>query len=270
MTMKWTSRLALGAAVAALLAGTSPAMADLKIGISAEPYPPFSSQDATGKWVGWELDFADALCAEVKEKCEIVATAWDGIIPALTSKQIDVIIASMLITQKRKEVIDFTQFYYDTPPAIIGPKDGDKDISPAHMKGKTLGVQVSTGHERYATKFLVPAGVELKTYSTQDEANNDLAAGRLDYVLANSSALYDFLDTDQGKGCCELKSIVEKPKDDPGIYGEGVGAGVRKEDTALKDKLNAAITAMAKAGKLEEITKKYPQLVGKMTLPTGN
>ena len=268
--MKWTSRIAIGAAFAALLATTAPAMADLKIGISAEPYPPFAAQDATGKWVGWEIDLANALCAQINEKCEIVATAWDGIIPALTSKQIDVIMASMLITEKRKAVIDFTQFYYDTPPAIIGAKTGDKDISPDHMKGKTLGVQVSTGHERYASKYLVPAGIELKTYSTQDEANNDLAAGRLDYVLANSSALYDFLDTDQGTACCELKSIVEKPKDDPGIYGEGVGAGVRKEDTALKDKLNAGITALAKAGKFDEITKNYPQLVGKMTLPSGN
>ena len=268
--MKWTSRIAIGAAFAALLASSAPAMADLKIGIAAEPYPPFASQDASGKWVGWEIDLANALCAQINEKCEIVATAWDGIIPALTSKQIDVIMASMLITQKRKEVIDFSQFYYDTPPAIIGAKNGDKDITPDHLKGKTLGVQVSTGHERYASKYLVPAGIEHKTYSTQDEANNDLAAGRLDYVLANSSALYDFLDTDQGKACCELKSIVEKPKDDPGIYGEGVGAGVRKEDTALKDKLNAGITALAKAGKFQEITAKYPQLVGKMTLPTGN
>lgn len=268
--MTFMSRMAFGAAFAGLLATAAPALADLKIGIAAEPYPPFASQDATGKWVGWEIDFADALCAEVKEKCEVVATAWDGIIPALTSKQIDVIVASMLITEKRKEVIDFTQFYYDTPPAIIGPKDGNKDASAEAMKGKTLGVQVSTGHERYATKYLVPSGVELKTYSTQDEANNDLAAGRLDFVLANSSALYDFLDTDQGKGCCELKTIVEKPKDDPGIYGEGVGAGLRKEDTALKDKLNAAITAMAKAGKFDEITKNYPQLVGKMTLPAAN
>ncbi|MCA3562022.1 MAG: transporter substrate-binding domain-containing protein [Aestuariivirga sp.] len=267
--MKWTSCIALGAAFAALLASALPAMADLKIGISAEPYPPFASQDAAGTWVGWEIDFAEALCAEVKEKCEIVATAWDSIIPALTSKQIDVIVASMLITQERKEAIDFTRFYYDTPPAIIGAKNGDKDISPAHMKGKMLGVQAATGHELYATRYLVPPGVGLKTYLTLDEANTDLAAARLDYVLASSPALYDFLGTDQGKQCCELKSIVEKPADDTGIYGEGVGAGVRKEDTALKDKLNAAIAAMAKAGEFEEITKNYPHLVGKITLPSG-
>jgi polar amino acid transport system substrate-binding protein len=187
--------------------------------------------------------------------------------PALTAKQIDLIWASMLITTKRKETIDFTKMYYDTPPAMIGPKNGDKDISPEHLKGKTIGVQVSTGHERYASKYLVPKGIEMKTYAIQDEANNDLAAGRLDYVLANSSALYDFLESEPGKACCELKGMVEKPKDDPEIYGEGVGGGVRKEDTALKEKLNAAIDALAKKGTFEEITKKYPQLEGRMTLP---
>ena len=265
--MKWTRRSTFAAAAALFLAASAPAMADLKFGVAAEPYPPFTSKDASGKWVGWEIDVMDAVCAEMKETCKVEEVAWDGIIPALTSKQIDVIWSSMLITSKRKETIDFTQMYYDTPPAMIGPKNGDMDISPAHLKGKTLGVQVSTGHERYATKYLVPEGVELKTYATQDEANNDLAAGRLDYVLANSSALIDYLGTSQGADCCELKGMIEKPKDDPGIYGEGVGGGVRKEDTALKEKLNAAITALAKSGKFEEITKKYPQLVGKMTLP---
>ncbi len=265
--MTITRRLTLAAAAAALFFSAAPAMADLKFGIAAEPYPPFTSKDATGKWVGWEVDLMDAVCAEMKEKCEIVEVAWDGIIPALTAKQIDVIWSSMLITEKRKEVIDFSSMYYDTPPAIIGPKDGDLNHTVDHLKGKTVAVQVSTGHERYVQKYLEPQGVVVKIYATQDEANNDLAAGRVDYVIANSSALYDYLETEQGKTCCEMKGIIEKPKDDPGIYGEGVGGGVRKEDTALKEKLSAAIASLAKAGKFEEITNKYPQLVGKMTLP---
>jgi polar amino acid transport system substrate-binding protein len=56
-------------------------------------------------------------------------------------------------------------------------------------------------------------------------------------------------------------------KDDPAILGEGVGGGVRKEDTALKEKLNVAIAELAKAGKFEEITNSYPDLVGKMITP---
>jgi polar amino acid transport system substrate-binding protein len=266
--MKFTRRLLFAAAATVLMAVQAPAMADIKFGIAAEPYPPFTSKDASGTWVGWEVDLMNAVCAQMNEKCEIVDVAWDGIIPALTAKQIDVIWSSMLITDERKKTIDFTQMYYDTPPAIIGPKNGDLDVAPEKMKGKTVGVQVSTGHERYAQKFLVPAGIEIKTYATQDEVNNDLAAGRLDYVLANSSALSDYLKTTQGSDCCELKAILEKP-DDPGIYGEGVGGGVRKDDTALKEKLNAAIVALAKAGTFEEITAKYPDLVGKMTLPKG-
>ena len=268
--MKITRRFAVAAVATIMMAGASTAaMADIKFGVAAEPYPPFSSKDASGNWVGWEIELMDAVCAQMNEKCELKEVAWDGIIPALTSKQIDVIWSSMSITGERKQTIDFTNMYYNTPTVIIGAKTGDMDITPEHLKGKVIGAQVSTIHEKYVQKYYAPAGAEVKTYATQDEANNDLAAGRLDYVLANSSALFDFLDTQQGKDCCELKTIVEKPADDPGIYGEGVGGGVRKEDTALKEKLNAAISALAKAGKFEEITKNYPQLVGKMTLPKG-
>lgn len=238
-------------------------MADLKFGVAAEPYPPFTSKDASGKWVGWEVDLMDALCAEIKEKCEIAEVAWDGIIPALQSKQFDLIWSSMSITAERKQTIDFSSMYYNTPTVIIGAKTGDLDITPDHLKGKVIGVQVSTIHEKYLQKYY-SAGSEIKTYATQDEANNDLAAGRVDYVQADGSALDAFLKTEQGTACCELKGQVA---DDPEILGEGVGAGIRKEDTALKDKINAGIAALAKAGKFKEITAKYPDLVGKMIVP---
>ena len=264
--MTLTRHLVFATAAAAFLAGAGPAFADIRFGIAAEPYAPFTSKDASGVWVGWEVDVMNALCAEMKEKCVIVEVAWDGIIPALTANKIDVIWASMLITEERKKTIDFTQMYYNTPAAIIGPKNGDTDTAPEHFKGKTIGVQVSTAHAVYVQKYFVPAGAEIKTYATQDEANNDLAAGRLDYVQANSSALFDYLKSEQGKACCEFKAMVA---DTPDIYGEGTGGGVRQEDTALRDKLNAAITALAKAGGFEAITAKYPDLVGKMTLPKG-
>ena len=120
---------------------------------AAEPYPPFTSKDASGKWVGWEIDLINAVCKHLNEKCELVEVAWDGIIPALTSKQIDLIWSSMWITEERKKTIDFSNMYYDTPTVIIGAKNGDLDISPEHLKGKTIGTQVSTIHERYVQKY---------------------------------------------------------------------------------------------------------------------
>lgn len=254
------------AAAVALTLGAGAAVAEdaVKFGVAAEPYKPFSSLDASGKWVGWEMDLMDAVCAEAKLKCELVATAWDGIIPALLAKNIDVIWSSMSITAERKQQIDFTSMYYNTPTVIVGAKNGDLDITPAHLAGKTLGVQVSTTHSRYAEKFFGAAGAVLKTYQTLDEHNQDLAAGRLDYVQGDGSAMDAFVASEQGKACCEVKGQVPE---DAATLGEGVGGGMRKEDDELEAKLNGAISALAKSGGFDAITAKYPELVGKMIVP---
>lgn len=261
--MKVSRRIMLAAATVALVATATPAMADVKFGVAAEPYAPFTVKDASGKWTGWEIDLMDAVCAKMGEKCEIIDTAWDGIIPALTAKQIDVIWSSMSITDERKKTIDFTNMYYFTPSLIMGAKNGDMDITPAHLAGKTLGVQVSTTHQAYAEKYYAESTI--KVYQTQEEANQDLFSGRLDYVQADSSALDAFLKGESGASCCESKGKVAA---DPEILGHGAGGGVRKEDTELLAKLNAAISALAADGTIQKITEKYPDLNGVLELPT--
>src|SRR5262245_43393693 len=92
---KMIKALVLTACLTALQTGL--AHADLKIGFAAEPFPPFSSKDPSGKWVGWEVEAIDAVCKAMKEKCDYVEVAWDGIIPALQAKTIDVIWSAMVI-----------------------------------------------------------------------------------------------------------------------------------------------------------------------------
>ncbi|TWF52211.1 transporter substrate-binding domain-containing protein [Neorhizobium alkalisoli] len=226
---------------------------EIKVGLAAEPYPPFASPDANGKWVGWEVDFMEAVCAEAKLKCVITPVAWDGIIPALTTKKIDAIIASMSITEERMKTIDFSDKYYNTPTGVIGPKSEKFTATPEGLKGKVIGVQVSTVHQEYVTKYFAPVASEVKEYQTQDEANQDLAAGRLDAVQADSIALDAFLTSDAGK-CCDLKGYV---KDDVAILGPGVGVGLRKDETELKTKINAAIKAIRANGTYDKFSKKY-------------
>jgi polar amino acid transport system substrate-binding protein len=252
--MKKLVKIAAAAALAVVAGVASANAAPIRFGMAPEPYPPFASKDASGKWVGWEIDLMDAVCKAMNAECKIVETSWDGIIPALQAKQIDVIWSSMSITNERKKVIDFTDKYYNTPTAIIGPKDEKFGVSPEDLKGKTIGVQVSTVHQNYVEKHFVPAGAKVKTYQTQDEANQDLAAGRVDAVQADSIALGAFLATDQGKACCDSKGNVPE---DLEILGPGVGGGVRKEDTALREKLNAAIKKVRESGEYDKITKKY-------------
>ncbi len=237
-----------------ILAASGASAETVKVGYAAEPYPPFTTPDASGKWTGWEVDFTDAICAKAKLDCVIVPTAWDGIIPALTSNKIDVIIASMSINDERMKTIDFSDKYYNTPSVIIAAKGSTIKPTPEGLAGKILGVQVSTTHEAYAQKYFAKSVSEIKQYQTQDEANQDLAAGRIDALQADSVAEDAFLASDQGKACCESKGAV---KDDQAILGMGVGVGLRKGDTALKDKINAAIKAIRSDGTYEALSKKY-------------
>ncbi len=241
------------AVVATLAFGTAALAGPVKIGVAAEPYPPFTSPDANGKWVGWEIDFMDAICKQAKLDCVVTPTAWDGIIPALTAGQIDVIMSSMSITPERMKTIDFSDKYYNTPAMIVVAKDSTITPDAAGLKGKIVGVQVSTTHAAYTQKYFAPVASEVKTYQTQDEANQDLGAGRIDAIMADSIAMADFLKSDAGKACCKSAGNV---KDDPEILGQGVGFGLRKGDP-LKATLNAAIAAIRADGTYDAITKKY-------------
>ena len=242
------------ALLAAVLLASPVAAQEVKIGIAAEAYPPFASPDASGNWVGWEIDFINAMCAAAEMTCVITPVAWDGIIPSLTSGQIDVIMASMSITEERMQTIDFSDKYYNTPTVIIGTKGVDMAPTPEGLAGKIIGVQASTVHADYVEKYFAPTAAEVKIYQTQDEANSDLAAGRIDAIQADSIAMDAFLASEAGAACCDLKGAVA---DDPAILGLGVGAGIRKGEEDLKAKINAGIAKVIADGTYDTITAKY-------------
>jgi polar amino acid transport system substrate-binding protein len=241
-------------AIAATFAlGTAAFAEPLKIGIAAEPYPPFASPDAAGNWVGWEVDFINAVCAAGQMECVITPVAWEGIIPSLTGGQIDAIMASMSITEERSKTIDFSDKYYNTPSVVVTAKGSGLTPDTAGMAGKIIGVQVSTVHEAYSQAHFTDAA-EIKTYQTTDEGFQDLAAGRVDASMADSIAIDAFLASDVGKACCEAIGAVA---DDKAILGTGVGVGLRKGEDALKAQFNAAIAKVIADGTYDAISKPY-------------
>lgn len=240
-------------AIAALAGLAAPASAQevVRLGTTPESYPPFTWVDAQGKLNGFEIEIADALCAQMQVKCEWVLQSWDGIIPALQEKKFDAIVASMSITDERKQVVDFSDKYYNSPAIFIGPKSETVEISPAGLQGKTIGVQVSTIHASYI-EAKYKGVVTIKTYDTQENANLDLIAGRVDLLLADSVALTDgFLKSPEGADF-EIKG---KPFTDP-LMGDGAGVAVRKGDP-LGAKFSEAIKAIRANGVYKKINDKY-------------
>ena len=255
--MRILIHVAAAAAVLAIAAGAAEAQeakewTTVRIGVDAT-YPPFEFTGPDGQIQGFSIDIANALCERMKVECEFMNQDWEGIIPALQANRFDAIVSSMSITEERKQQVDFTSKYYNTPPAIAVPTDSElKGVTPEDLAGKTIGAQVSTTHANYVQDKYPES--ELKAYPSPDEYKLDLATGRIDAAMDDSVVLSAWLETEEGAACCRLLGTVES---DPVIHGEGAGIAIRKEDTALRDKFNEALEEIRADGTYEKINEKY-------------
>ena len=233
-----------------LLSSTISAQA-VRIGTEGA-YPPFNSIDPNGNLVGFDIDIADALCDAANIQCEFVVQDWDGMIPGLLAKKYDAIIASMSITEERKKKVDFTGKYYNTPAKFVAPVGKNLDVSPEGLSGMSVAVQRATIHENFLRDNF--PDLEIRVYATQDEANADLASGRVDLGHANSVALMaGFLNTDMGKGF----EFVGPDYNAPQWHGVGAGIAVRKGANNLRMRLDAAIDTIRANGTYAKINAKY-------------
>ena len=238
-------------------------------------YPPWNNINSAGDLEGAEIDFGNEACKRMGVTCEWVTQDWDGIIPALLQGKYDIIIAGMSITEERKEKVNFTTGYMTDGARFAVLKDsgladlniagmakvnlnnaGGKEQAAigqliAAMDGKTVCVQSSTIHQNFLEKHMSGA-VDVNLYQAVDDHNLDLAAGRCDAILADVGSIIDFMESDGG-----VDVAFTGPTFSGGVFGDGVGGAVRKEDTQILDMWNAAISEMSKDGTTAEITKKW-------------
>jgi len=224
----------------------------VRIGVEGA-YPPFSYVEPSGELAGFDIDIAKALGKAMGAEITLVAQDWDGIIPALLAKKYDAIIASMSITEERKKKVAFSNKYYNTPAKFVCKKGSIDSFSREAIKGKSVGVQRATIHDKYLTDNY-GKDVKVKRYGTQDEAYLDIVAGRIDMLLADSIALSDgFLKKEEGKDY----QFIGPDLSDPKWFGNGAGIAIRKEDKDLAALFNKAIDAIRADGTYKAIQDKY-------------
>ena len=238
-------------------------------------YKPWNFTDPSGKLVGFEVDLAEDLCKRMKAKCEIVAQAFDGVIPALNAGKFDAIMAGMNITEKRKEAIIFTQPYGRTPstfavlkssPLAKLPEQGKvyslnpEGLAAAQksldglkpmLKGKVIGVQTSTAQANFLEQYFKDV-IEIRQYKTTEQHDLDLAAGRVDGVFASTSYLKGVVEAPENK-----EMMLSGPRYGGGPLGFGVAVGLRKTDPDLQAKFDAAVGAAIADGTVAKLSTKW-------------
>jgi arginine/ornithine transport system substrate-binding protein len=243
--------LALLLAAAASAHAQAPDWKKVRIAVEGA-YPPFSEIGPDGQIKGFDIDIANALCADMKAQCTLVQQEFDGMIPALNARKFDAVIASMSITEERKRSVAFSDKYYATPARLVARKGTPLLPTPEGMKGKRIGVQRSTTHDRFATDTFKDS--EIVRYTGQDQVFLDLQSGRLDAVLADQVAVtFGLLKRPAGKDYAFIGPVFA----DPAYFGIGAGVAMRKGDTQLQARFNQAIKDIRANGAYQAIEKQY-------------
>ncbi|MBT2326549.1 ABC transporter substrate-binding protein [Variovorax paradoxus] len=230
--------------------GTACAQSSYRIATEGS-YPPWSFKDSQGALQGWDVDIAKALCEKMRAKCEIVAQDWDGIIPGLMARKYDMIVASMAITEQRRQRVAFSAKYKETISRFVARKGTPADVSPTALKGKKIGVQRGSVQAAYLTQSYRDS--ELKFYDTPQAAELDLVAGRVEYIFGNMVTYYvGFLKTREAR-----EFAFTGPDLKGGVLGDGNGIALRKDDTQTLSRVNAALEAIRADGTYDRITAKY-------------
>nr|WP_245432360.1 transporter substrate-binding domain-containing protein [Mesorhizobium loti] len=235
--------------------------------------PPWDGTNEKGELYGYDIDVGLDLCRRVNVQCKFVAQDWDGIIPALLVGKYDVIMSGMAITEKRKQSIAFSHPYAAGYNQLVVRKELGLDPGDTRQRlnlsaidaggkavlerlrsiltGKTMGVLRSSNSEA-VLKELFGDVVTLRSYDSLDNLKLDLAAGRVDGGLADYFTWRDFLETPEGAGATFLG-----PQVNGGLWGPGVGAGMRKDDGELLARFNTALDAAVADGTIKTLSLKW-------------
>ena len=192
-------------------------------------------------------------CVAAQLNCELVVQEWDGMIPNLIAKKYDAIVSSMSMSAERRQKVAFTQRYYDSPSVFIVSKQSElKQVNKNSLKGLKLGVTLSTSQASYVAKHY--NDIETVVFSESPKLYEALADGKVDVILEDKLAIYDWIANTKAGSCC--KFIGDDIKD-PIYFGDGAGIAVRLDDTTLLGLLNTAIDKIKADGTYDMINAKY-------------
>lgn len=209
-------------------------------------YPPFSFQGEDGKLTGFEVEFAESLAQHMGVKAKLSPTKWDGMLAALESKRIDVVINQVTISPERQKKYDFSTSYTVSGIQVLTKKGNEGEFStPDALKGKKVGVGLGSNYEQWLRAN--EPGVDIRTYDDDPTKYQDLRVGRINAILVDRLAALDLV-----KKTGNTLAVAGKP-----FARQESGVALRKNNPELLAAINEAIAGMQKDGSLAKISDKW-------------
>ena len=204
-------------------------------------FPPYEYHE-NNAIVGIDADIARAIADQMGMELEIQDMAFDSLIPAIQSGKADFAAAGMTVNEERLRNVDFTETYAEAAQVII-VKEGSAIAAPADLTGKKIGVQTGTTGDIYADDV---ENAEVQRFNKGMEAVMALTQDKLDAVIIDREPAKVFVKENEG-----LKIL------DEAFTEEEYAIAIKKGNTELLEKMNAAIKELKESGELQKIVDKY-------------
>ncbi len=222
-------------------------------------YPPWNFYNEAGELTGFEIEMVNEIAKITGNEIEYITLDFDALIPNLKADRLNFFLSGMTINKDRLRAIDFSDAYMEIPAAFVTKDESLKDVQDYDalvkaLEGKAVGTQAGTIHAIWAEDVL-DGKADLRSYRSAEELATDISAGRVDVGLADRIVWDNYLNSHADAFFLfgpELSS-----EDDPDLFGQGIGIGVKQGDDKTKKMLNDALQQLRESGKLKELAIKY-------------
>ena len=220
-------------------------------------YAPFNYINADGSLGGFDIEIANAICADMQVTCEIMAQDWDGIIPGLKAGKYDAIVAAMSVTPERAQQVAFTDPYFSNALVFLAKKDSSFDPAKVtDINAHSIAAQRSTISSQWLEKAYPKA--DMKLYDTLSNAFLDLGSGRVDAMISDKLPAIEWLSSPSGSNYVLKGDEID--------INDNFAIAVRPNDEALRAKINTSLSNIKANGTYDKINQKYFAVPASATL----
>ncbi|GGF87454.1 ABC transporter substrate-binding protein [Azorhizobium oxalatiphilum] len=212
--------------------------------LTTDDYPPFNFSGADGALMGFNLDLARAICAELAVTCTMQAVAFDTLLEALDQNKGDAVIAGVSAAAFNRGKADFSERYLGTPARFVGRAGlGLTSVAPADVGARKVAVVAGTAHEAYLKAFFPEAS--LRPYPDAAAARQALTSGEVDLLFGDGIGLSLWLNGAQAAGCCRF---VGGPFTESRYFGDGMSVAVKPGNDQLRRAIDYALQRVWEKG----------------------
>ena len=214
--------------------------------LTTADFPPFNYRDKTGELIGFNVDLAKALCADLSITCTIQAWPWEQAGKALEDGQGDALIAGLAMNKDNGALFDFTNVYLALPGRFVTLKDASGGFEPSALAGKSVAARKGSAHAEFVRRYLPDA--KLVEFDTEVAALEAVRDKKADAYFGDAMRASFWFNANPE--CC---AFAGEAYFRPDLFGDGFSVAVAAGHDAVRQAIDYGLIRLKKSGALDEL-----------------